>query len=147
MTIIRYVYDHQNQNQTAREFRNIPVVKSKKPTRLVTPRRLPPLNPNPSPPSGASPSNSQARKGDPTKSPNIPKALSLTRQQPGYRTQSEIKLQYERQHAFEVSLEQMLMEVENGEDWLKEEKKQKKVGKEEQPTTSGWQKIWYKRLG
>ena len=62
-----------------------------------------------------------------------------------------MQLQFERQHAFEVSLEQMLMEVEHRADWPEDEKKKKKVGKdeknkEEQPSP-GWQKIWYKRLG
>ena len=111
--------------------KNIAVIGSKKLTRSVTPRRLPPLNPDPSLSSGASPISIQARRGR------------------SNRAQSEVQLQYERQHAFEVSLEQMLMEVENGAVWKKEEK-QKKIEKDtknkENPTT-GWQKIWYKRLG
>ena len=77
---------------------------------------------------------------------------------------SEVHLQFERQHAFDVSLEQMLVEVENGTDCEKEEKhkkaekrretkkeeKQKKVGKEaknKEKSSPAWRKIWYKRQG
>ena len=72
----------------------------------------------------------------------------------GSRAQSEAQLQFESQHAFELSLEEMLMEVKTG--WGshcklgKKEEKPKKVAKEtmnkEEPSP-GWQKIWYKRLG
>ena len=141
-------YQHQqNQHQKAV---TVEMVRSKKLTRSVTPRRHPPLNPDPSLLSV------EARKGRPT-SPKPTKSHSSThqkQQQKGLRAQlmSEVHLQFERQHAFEVSLEQMLMEVEDGADWTEEEeKKQKKVGKdtkkkEEQPNPR-WQKIWYKRLG
>ena len=104
----------------------------------LTPRRLPPLNP-------ASPIYiSQAGKR-PT-NPNISNLHDRDR------AQSEVFLEYEKQqHAFEVSLEQMLMDVEGGwgADWGKEEKKRKnpKGTKNKEKLSPGWQKIWYKRLG
>ena len=123
------MYDQHQHQQAA--TKNIQVIGSKKLTRSITPRRLPPLNPEPSLSSGASPISIQAGKGR------------------SNRAQSEVQLQYERQHAFEVSLEQMLMEVENGADWKKEEKQEKveKDTKNKEKPTPGWQKIWYKRLG
>ena len=89
----------------------------------------------------------EVRKGDPT-GPNSRKSLSLTK---GFRAQqSEMLVHFERQHAFEVSLEHMLMEVDNGADWPEEEEKQKKVGKDaknkEEEPSAGWQKIWDKKL-
>ena len=78
-------------------------------------------------------------------------------------TQLELPLDFQSQHAFELCLEQMLVEVENGAEWAKEEKQKKaknrkeakrddkkKVGKHEkskEKPSPGWQKIWYKRLG
>ena len=143
-----------HQQQAATDFWNVGVV-GKKLTRSVTPRRLPPLNPDPSLSSGVSPTSVEARKVQST-SPKPTKSHSVThqKQQKGLRAQlrSEVQLQFEKQHAFEVSLEQMLMEVEHGADWVEEEEeKQRKVGKDskkkdEQPNPR-WQKIWYKRLG
>ena len=78
-------------------------------------------------------------------------------------TQLELPLDFQSQHAFELCLEQMLVEDENGAEWAKEEKQKKaknrketkkeekkKVGKHEkskEKPSPGWQKIWYKRLG
>ena len=136
---------HQQQAATDLELEWRP----KKLTRSVTPRRLPPLNPDPSLSSGVSPTSVEERKVQST-SPKPTKSHSVThqKQQKGLRAQlrSEVQLQFERQHAFEVSLEQMLMEVEHGADWAEEEEeKQKKVGKDSK--NPRWQKIWYKRLG
>ena len=153
-----------HQQQAATDFWNVGVVgRPKKLTRSVTPRRLPPLNLDPSISSGSvSPSTSSIQATSPKISPTKPH--SLTDHQQGNRAQSEVQLQFERQHAFEVSLEQMLMEVENGTDCEKEEKqkksenrretkkeeKQKKVGKEaknKEKSSPAWRKIWYKRQG
>ena len=158
----------QHQHQTETEFGNVGVgQRPKKPTRSVIPRLD--LNLDPSISSGSvSPSTTsiQARKTRLTTATISPaKTHSLTNQQEqDYRAQSEVQFQFERQHAFEVSLEQMLMEVENGTDCEKEEKqkksenrretkkeeKQKKVGKEaknKEKSSPAWRKIWYKRQG
>ena len=70
-------------------------------------------------------------------------------------SEADVQQQYQRQHAFELGLEQMLMEVEHG--WRSELRKRKEEKKEdekasngrgiEEMTTPGWQKVWYKRLG
>ena len=157
-----------HQQQAATDFWNVGVVgRPKKLTRSVTPRRLPPLNPDPSLSSGVSPTSVEARKVQPT-SPKPTKSHSVThqKQQKGLRAQlrSEVQLQFERQHALEVSLEQMLLEVENGPDGEKEEKQKKAKkrretkkektpkqvgndGKNNKKSSPAWQKIWYKRQG
>ena len=71
------------------------------------------------------------------------------------RSEADVQQQYQRQHAFELGLEQMLMEVEHG--WRSDLRKRKEEKKEdekasdgegiEEKTTPGWQKVWYKRLG
>ena len=136
---------------------------SKKLTGSVTPRRLPPLNLDPSISSGSvsvSTSSIQATTTT-TTSPKISPAKphSLTDHQQGNRAQSEVQLQFERQHALEVSLEQMLLELENGADGEKEEKQKKAKkrretkkevgndGKNNKKSSPAWQKIWYKRQG
>ena len=124
------MYDqHQQHQQATTDFPKIRVT-----SKNLTPRRLPPLNPFPSLSFRASPIS--------IKGPKSPT-------QGGYRAKSEVELQYERQHAFDVSLEQMLMEVEHGSDWKKEENGEKaaKDTKNKKERPPGWQKIWYKRLG
>ena len=161
----------QHQHQAGTEFGNVGVgQRPKKPTRSVIPRLD--LNLDPSILSVAPYTTSiQARKNrlttTTTTSPKISQAKShslTNQQQQDYRAQSEVQLQFERQHAFEVSLEQMLVEVENGTECEKEEKhekaenrketkneeKQKKVGKEaknKEKSSPAWRKIWYKRQG
>ena len=70
------------------------------------------------------------------------------------RTHSDARTQFEGQHKFDGSLEQMLMEVEKG--WAVydlNKRKQKEVlkngeaGHNEEKLPPVWQKIWYKRIG
>ena len=156
-----------HQQQAATDFWNVGVVgRPKKLTRSVTPRRLPPLNLDPSISSGSVSTSSIQATTTTTTSPKISPAKphSLTDHQQGNRAQSEVQLQFERQHALEVSLEQMLLEVENGADGEKEEKQKKAKkrretkkektpkqvgndGKNNKKSSPAWQKIWYKRQG
>ena len=131
------MYD-QHQHQQHQQSTEFPKIRFT--SKNLTPRRLPPLNLFSSLSFKASPiTSSPTRKAKPNRRPT----------EDGYKAQLEVKLQYERQHAFEVSLEQMLMEVENGSDWKKEEnqKKTAKKTKNNEERPPGWQKIWYKRLG
>ena len=155
----------QHQHQTETEFGNVGVgQRPKKPTRSVIPRLD--LNLDPSISSGSVSSSSIQATTTTTTSPKISpaKAHSLTDHQQGNRAQSEVQLQFERQHALEVSLEQMLLELENGADGEKEEKQKKAKkrretkkektpkqvgndGKNNKKSSPAWQKIWYKRQG
>ena len=130
----------------SRETLNAPPLSATK--NLAGFRRLPPL-----PDSGVSTTkiNQCSKKG--LYSPNI----SWSRPKRGAfpRTQSDARSQFEGQHKFDGSLEQMLMEVEKG--WAVydlNKKKQKKVinnngaaGHNEEKLPPVWQKIWYKRIG
>ena len=110
-------------------------------------RRLPPL---PDSRLSTSTINQCSKKG--LYSPNI----SWSRPKRGAfpRTHSDARSQFEGQHKFDGSLEQMLMEVEKG--WAVydlNKKKQKEVlnngaeGHNEEKLPPVWQKIWYKRIG
>ena len=92
----------------------VPVITSKRLTRSITSRRLPPLSPR-------VPEKNQEALREVNSSPSI---LDLAKPQLGGRTQSEVQLHFDRQHDFEVSLEQMLVEVENKRDRTVDRKRQ-----------------------
>ena len=66
--------------------------------------------------------------------------------EPSQAAYADVQQQHQMQHAFDLFLEQML--IESG---LKTEKKARapkyKTGTDEERSTAGWQKIWYKRVG
>ena len=66
--------------------------------------------------------------------------------EPSQAGDDDVQHQHQMQHAFDLGLEQML--IESG---LKTEKKARapkdKTGTDEERSTAGWQKIWYKRVG
>ena len=66
--------------------------------------------------------------------------------EPSQAADADVQHQHQMQLAFDLGLEQML--IESG---LKTEKKARaskdKTGTDEERSTAGWQKIWYKRFG
>ena len=139
------MYHKQQQQLQKTGHLPVPVIASKRLTRSITSRRLPPLSPR-------VPEKNQEALREVNSSPSI---LHLAKPLLGGRTQSEAQLHFDRQHDFEVSLEQMLVEVEKnwGENWRKKkEERQKKDtkspgGQNDEKLPPVWQKVWYKRIG
>ena len=140
------MYHKQQQQLQKTGHLSVPVIASKRLTRSITSRRLPPLSPR------VPEKNQEALREVSSSSPSI---LHLAKPLLGGRTQSEAQLHFERQHDFEVSLEQMLVEVEKnwGGNWRKNKEERQKTDtksprkQNDEKLPPVWQKVWYKRIG